>query len=90
MATGIQMVTVTVSHSKDKNHVIQLLCGIETWQGINIRASKGRGRSRDELGIVVRQSAQLFASPWQERRQSAVWVVWDADHVPIGPHLQTD
>lgn len=87
MVTGIQMVMVSVSHARDK-----IKWGIWTgnWQDINNGVGKGRGGSRDELGIVIRQSAELFASPWQESCQSAVRVVRDTDHVPLGPHLQTN
>lgn len=45
---------------------------------------------RDELSVVIGELAELFASPGQESCQSAVRVVRDADHVPVGPHLQTD
>lgn len=57
------METVTVSHSTDRNQMVHLVCGTGTGEDIQTRANKRRGRSRDELGVVVRQSAELFASP---------------------------
>lgn len=64
MITGTQMATVTVSHSKDRKQVVQVVaCGTGTGEDVQNRATERRGRSRDQLGIVVRQSAELFASP---------------------------
>ena len=50
----------------------------------------GPGHSRDELGVVVGQGAELLASPGQESCQHAVGVVRHGDLVPVRPHLQTD
>ena len=50
----------------------------------------GRGLSRDELGVVVGQQAELLAPPGQEGSQGAVGVVRHGGLVPVRPHLQTD
>lgn len=60
----------------------------DTWG--SLEGDEGGSDWHDELGVVVGERVELFASPGQERCQSAVRVVRDADHVPVGPHLQTD
>lgn len=62
----------------------------EEWQMGRLAGDEGESDWRDELSVVVGEHAELFASPGQEGRQSGVRVVWDADHVLAGPHLQTD
>lgn len=60
----------------------------DTWR--SLEGDEGGSDWHDELSIVVGERVELFASPGQERCQSAVRVVRDADHVPVGPYLQTD